>query len=150
MLRRNIDTSSGLVNGAMGTVTVINAPLSITVKFDHVDKEYKVERVKSRFMVMKRFYVYRQQFPIILAYVVTIHKCQGLSLNCAIMDLSERVFSHGMAYVALSRIRTLDGVHLIAFDQKAIKVSRNCLQEINHLQTLYRKDLPIYDLSPPA
>ena len=39
-------------------------------------------------MVMKIFYVYREQFPIILAYAVTIHKC-GLSLCCAIVDLSK-------------------------------------------------------------
>jgi len=54
-------------------------------------------------MVMKNFYVYRKQFPLILAYAVTIHKCQGLSLDCAIIDLSNQVFTAGMAYVALSR-----------------------------------------------
>ena len=41
-------------------------------------------------MVMKNFYVYREQFPLILAYAVTIHKCQGLSLDCAIVDLSDK------------------------------------------------------------
>ena len=71
--------------------------------------------VKSKFMVMKNYYVYRKQFPLILAYAITIHKCQGLSLDCAIIDLSENVFSDGMAYVALSRVRSLSGLHLVAF-----------------------------------
>ena len=50
---------------------------------------------------MKTFYVYQKQFLLILAYTVTIHKCQGLSqINySAIIDLSSKVFSPGMAYV---------------------------------------------------
>ena len=75
----------------------------------------------------------------------TIHKCQGLSLNCALMDLSDCIFSPGMAYVALSRVRTLNGVHLLAFDPNSITVSRGCLQEINRLR-LFRSDLPAYTL----
>jgi len=81
-------------------------------------------------MVMKNFYVYRKQFPIILAYGMTIHKCQGLSLDCAIIDLSNQVFSAGMAYVALSRVRSLSGVYLAAFDPKSIMVSAACLKEL--------------------
>ena len=73
MLRRNIDTSIGLVNGAIGTVLSISKE-QIKVKFDHISAPYDVERVHSKFMVMKYFYVYRQQFPLILAYAITIHK----------------------------------------------------------------------------
>ena len=145
MLRRNLNTKCGLVNGAIGTITYIGTSY-VKIKFDHAAEEYKVDKVKSRFLVLKRFYVYRKQFPLILAYAVTIHKCQGLSLNCALMDLSDRIFSPGMAYVALSRIRTLNGVHLLAFDPNSITVSRGCLQEINRLRLLFRSDLPAYTL----
>ena len=143
MLRRNINTSLGLVNGAIGTVIAIGAH-KITVKFDHMNTDYEVEKVKSRFLVMRRVYVYREQFPLILAYAVTIHKCQGLSLDCAIMDLSDKVFNSGMAYVALSRVRSLDGVHLVAFDRKSIIVRSKCLLEINRLRQLHRPDLMMY------
>ena len=51
-----------------------------------------------------------------------------------------------MAYVALSRVRSLDGVHLVAFDRKSIMVSSKCLLEINRLRQLHRPDLPIYAL----
>ena len=101
MLRRNIDTNVGLVNGTIGTRIKI-AMTTVTVRFD---APYDVERVKSRFMVTKNFFVYRKQFPLILAYAITIHKCQGVSLECAIVDISENVFSAGMAYVALSRVK---------------------------------------------
>ena len=102
--------------------------------------------MQNIFMVMKNFYVYRQQFPLMLAYAITIHKSQGLSLDCTIVDLSDRVFSTGMAYVALSRVRSLAGLHLSAFDTKSISVSTSCLKEVNRLRGLFRKDLPQYQL----
>ena len=145
MLRRNIDTTIGLVNGAIGTVLCISKE-QIKVKFDHISAPYDVERVQNKFMVMKNFYVYRQQFPLMLAYAITIHKSQGLSLDCTIVDLSDRVFSAGMAYVALSRVRSLAGLHLSAFDTKSISVSTSCLKEVNRLRGLFRNDLPQYQL----
>ena len=132
VLRHNVDTNTGLVNGAIGTVLSIRQD-HIMVQFDHISEPYDVEKVKSRFIVMKNYYVYRKQFPLILAYAVTIHKCQGLSLDCAIVDLSDKVFSAGMAYVAVSRVRTLEGLHLVAFEPKSIMVSTSCLKEVNRL-----------------
>ena len=143
MLRRNLDTKAGLVNGAIGTV------LSISLQHVTVQFPYNVEKVKSRFMVMNNLYVYRKQFPLILAYAVTIHKCQGLSPDCAIVDLSEEVFSEGMAYVALSRIRSLDGLYLAAFDPQSIRVSVRSLEEVNRLRKTHRPDLPLYDKPQP-
>eukprot|EP00731_Ephydatia_muelleri_P001725 Em0001g1725a len=147
MLRRNIDTSQGLVNGALGSVTAISKEC-IQVTFDHTPKvPFKIERFRSRFQILRRFYVYRKQFPLILAFAVTIHKCQGLSLDCAIVDLSSSVFATGMAYVAISRVRTLAGLHLLAFDPKSIKVSDECVQEVNRLRKLFRPDLTSIPLS---
>ena len=112
MLRRNIDTKLGLVNGSLSTVTAVTKQF-VTVQFDHLTNPYKVERVKSRFVVMKNYYVRREQFPLILAYAVTIHKSQGLSLDHAIIDLSDKVFCAAMAYVALSRVRSYIFLRLI-------------------------------------
>ena len=145
MLRRNIDTENGLVNGAIGTLQKISI-IAVTVKFDHIDKPYEVEKVKSRFMVLRNLYVYRKQFRLILAYAVTIHKCQGLSLDCAVVDLSEKVFSAGMAYVALSRVRSLSGLYLSTFDPNSLIASPSCIREVNRLGEAYRKDLPLCDV----
>ena len=93
-------------------------------------------------MVMKKYYVYREQFPLI-AYAVTIHKCQGLSLDCSIVDLSDKVFS---AYIALYRVRSLAGLHLMVFDPKSIIVSTSCLEEVNRLRGALRNDLPLYQM----
>ena len=148
MLRRNIDIETGLVNGAIGTVIAISARC-ISVQFDHINDPCDIEKVKTKFMVMKNYFVYREQFPLILAYAVTIHKCQGLSLDCAIIDLSSKVFADGMAYVALSRVKSLLGLHLISLDKDSIRVNRKSIMEINRLREMYRKDLPLYDVPAP-
>ena len=145
MLRRNLDTKHGLVNGSINTVHAITSQC-ITVKFDQIPEPYPIERVRRKFMLMQSFYVYRKQFPLILAFAVTIHKCQGLSLDSAIIDLSDKVFSPGMAYVTLSRVRSLDGLYLTEFDPASIIVSSSCLEEINRLRTVYRPDLPQYEI----
>uniref|UniRef100_A0A1X7UU91 ATP-dependent DNA helicase n=1 Tax=Amphimedon queenslandica TaxID=400682 RepID=A0A1X7UU91_AMPQE len=138
MLRRNIDVTVGLVNGVIGTVMGIYA----TRIFDHIDVPCDIERVTSRFMLSKNLYIHRKQFPLILFYAITIHKCQGLSLDAAIIDLSTDVFGDGMAYVALSCVHTLNGLHLLSFDLLSVEVSNPCINEINRLRTNFWNDLP--------
>uniref|UniRef100_A0A1X7SLX9 Uncharacterized protein n=1 Tax=Amphimedon queenslandica TaxID=400682 RepID=A0A1X7SLX9_AMPQE len=101
MLRCNVNVEKGLVNAALGIVQAI-LETRITVNFDGITDPCEIEKVKRKFMVMKNVFVYRSQFPLILAFAVTIDICQGLSLDNAIIDLSENVFSAGMAYIALS------------------------------------------------
>ena len=145
MLRRNLSTEEGLVNGAIGTVLEMSSRY-VTVKFDKITEPYQVSRITSRFCVLNKFYVHREQFPLIVAYAVTIHKSQGLSLDCAIIDLSTKVFGEGMAYVALSRVRSIDGVYLTSFTPDAIMASRICVEECNRLRQQFRHDLPLYEL----
>ena len=95
---------------------------------------------------MKNFYVCRKLSPLILASAITIHKSQGLSLDSSVVDLSEKVFGAGMAYVALSRVHNLSGLHLIKFHPNSVIVSRKCILELNQLRQLYRPDLPLYDV----
>ena len=109
---------------------------AVQIKFNHIEEPHPVERVRSKFLLLKNFYVYRKQFPLTVAYAITVHKCQGLSLDCAIIDLSNKVFCAGMAYVHVSRVRSLGGLYLTSFDPASIIVSSNCLKEVNRLRKL--------------
>ena len=66
------------------------------------------------------------------------------------MDLLDKVFSAGMAYVAVSRVRTLQGLHRVAFEPESIMVSTSCLKEINRLRATYKPDLNPHPLPAPA
>ena len=76
---------------------------------------------------------------------MTIHKCQGLSLDCAIVDLSDKVFADGMAYVALSRLKSSAGLH--TWLHLLHNLLRLMLKEVNRLRQEYRTDLPLHDVS---
>ncbi len=67
------------------------------------------------------------QLPIRLAWAITIHKSQGISLDNAEIDLSH-TFAYGMGYVALSRVRTLEGIRLVGFHPDSLKVDPKVLE----------------------
>ena len=70
MLKRNIDIEVGLVNGAIGTVIAISARC-ISVQFDHINDPCDIEKVKTKFMVMKNYFVYREAispYPCLCSY----------------------------------------------------------------------------------
>ena len=68
--------------------------------------------------------------PLRLAWALTIHKSQGMTLEQAIIDL-QRQFAEGQAYVALSRVKTLGGLSLRSLDLNKIKTSSIAVQYMN-------------------
>ena len=73
------------------------------------------------------------QYPIRLAWAITIHKSQGLSLDYAEIDLS-KTFTYGMGYVALSRLRTLAGLRLVGFEPRSLEMDPRILELDGDLQ----------------
>jgi ATP-dependent exoDNAse (exonuclease V) alpha subunit len=69
-----------------------------------------------------------RQVPLRLAWAMTVHKSQGMSLDAAVMDLSH-VFEFGQGYVALSRVRNLTGLYLLGLNDHALKVHPKILKK---------------------
>ena len=125
MLKRNKNVDTGLVNGSIGIVTEFGSDnqgdiQTVNLKFDKVDKIIQIERDSASFEVLKSVYYTRKQFTLMLAFAITIHKSQGLSLNTAIIDAGPTNFGCGMVYVALSRVTSLGYLHLIDLDRSKI------------------------------
>lgn len=74
------------------------------------------------------------QIPLRLAWAITVHKSQGMTLDAARIDLS-KAFVEGMGYVALSRVKSLDTLSLAGINQMALRVSPEALEIDEHLRT---------------
>ncbi len=73
------------------------------------------------------------QIPLILAWAVTIHKSQGATLDAAEIDVGSGIFERGQTYVALSRVKSLEGLYLKSFDIKKIIISKKVQNYYNEL-----------------
>jgi len=85
-----------------------------------------------KWMSEKIPYVGIKQIPLILSWAITIHKAQGVTLDVAQIDAGQNIFECGQTYVALSRIKNIDGLYLSSFDPNKIKVNKK-------VQLFYKK-----------
>ena len=118
MLTRNIDFSKKLVNGTQGIFKGITENKIIFETLDGVNNY-----IHTHTWDFENYTI--EQFPICLAWAITIHKSQGMGIEYLSIDIGKNVFEYGQAYVALSRSKTLEGLHIKKFDKKSIKCNQN-------------------------
>ncbi|XP_047213329.1 uncharacterized protein LOC124863125 [Girardinichthys multiradiatus] len=151
MIIRNLNVEDGLVNGTFGTIADIitrtkdgNRTVKlIGLKLDSPTAGHtkKIKGKPDNFVYIERFEeqtsikgVVRHQFPIKLAFGCTAHKVQGMTMKSAVVSL-KRVFEHGMAYVALSRTTSLEGLKIIDLDENKIYADENIRAAMDSMRT---------------
>ena len=134
MLLYNLNHEAGLVNGSRGVVVDFkkaepddakalikrDETLMPVVEFKSGDRrtiDYNTWEVQDFPGVL------RKQIPLKLAYAVTIHKAQGATLDCALIDVGDRTFEYGQAYVALSRCKDIESLYVHDLDAAAFRAN---------------------------
>ena len=111
MLLTNMDIEHGLVNGSRGIVE----------RFCDGPEPYPMVKFRNGEVIIISPATWasedvdglsREQIPLRLAYAITIHKAQGATLDCALIDIGDNTFEYGQAYVALSRVRSLECLYI--------------------------------------
>ena len=121
MLTVNLDVDNGFVNGSRGVVTDILSD-KINVKFMN-GMNLSIEKHDFKVEINDIEYT-RTTYPLKLCWATTIHKSQGLTLDCIYIDIGENIFCPGQAYVALSRCRNLKSLYIKKFNQTKIFPSK--------------------------
>lgn len=118
-IKNNFD--EGYVNGSRGKVTGFNSESNNPIVMLYNGKEVTLKNELWAIEEDGKIKASVSQIPLRLAWAITVHKSQGMSLDNAEIDL-RNTFAYGMGYVALSRVRTLEGMSLIGFNEDALKV----------------------------
>ena len=170
MLVANIDIEDRLINGQLGSVVhfrLRNERVEmIYVKFDDEKAGLKlqsrdryasssqsvpIERSEATFSLNKGkgSFIKRTQFPLILSYACTVHKVQGLTLDRAVISFDlekQRSFNPGQMYVALSRVKSIDGLYFTGqYSHSAFTCSKKVADEYTRLRMTENQLAPLKD-----
>ena len=152
MLNTNLDFDLGLVNGSRGVITELCGATKLPI----VEFINGVKRVMGwHDWVIEGFpFVSRSQIPLRLSYAITIHRSQGSTLDCALIDVGLGTFEYGQAYVALSRVTSLEALYIHAFDPKAFRVHPKVAAFYNTMKPYYKASMgeapPIDSVESPV
>jgi ATP-dependent exoDNAse (exonuclease V) alpha subunit len=150
MLTANLQIETGLINGSMGTVQDIifqddqgppSLPIAVLISFDNYkgttiaslegERVVPIAPIRRTWNSKSGAFCSCLQIPVRLAWAITVHKSQGLTLGKAIIDLGDKEFTAGLSFVAVSRVRTLKDLLFKPFNFERLQRIKSCtrLQE---------------------
>lgn len=118
------------------TIIFVRFKDPVGVKTRGKNDSVAIERFETTFTVSKNkkgLEIKRRQFPLKLSFATTIHKIQGQTIPSIVVDFSSR-FGEGMAYVAVTRTRTLEDLYILNFDAKKFKTNLKVENEMNRIE----------------
>jgi ATP-dependent DNA helicase PIF1 len=135
------------IKSEQGDILICNGSQGIIKQFCEVSGYPKVQYNNGVVMVMSPYIwisdkipgIGISQVPLILAWALTIHKSQGATLDAAEIDIGSCIFECGQTYVALSRVKSLDGLYLTSFDEKKICINKK-VKEFYESLILYQRN----------
>ena len=136
----NLDMDNGICNGSQGVITDMieetNGNIVPVVQFSNgITKHIQLHFWQSEDFPSLAI----GQYPLCLAWALTIHKIQGATLDMAEIDVGQSIFEYGQTYVALSRVQSLDGLYLSDFQPHRIAANPSVHD--------FYKNIPSIDMS---
>lgn len=134
----------GFVNGTLGTVVSFNSYSGYPTVRARSGRSIEVEPAEWVVEEAGKIKARINQLPLRLAWAITVHKSQGMSLDEAVMDLSS-VFEYGQGYVALSRVRRLNGLYLLGWNRMTFQVHPEVLARDEIFRAASEEAADIFD-----
>jgi hypothetical protein len=122
------DQGGRYVNGTLGVVESFDAEEGFPVVVTRSGKRIVAEPSTWKIDEAGKERAGITQVPLRLAWAMTVHKSQGMSLDAAVIDLA-RAFEYGQGYVALSRLRSLKGLYLLGLNERALRVHPKAVEK---------------------
>ena len=126
IINKNIDFEKGLVNGRQAIFKSLSSTGNLIVQLDNG----MIETISRQTWEYELYDI--EQFPVLLAWAITIHKSQGMGIEKLSVDIGNNVFEDGQSYVALSRAVSSKYLHIQNYNVNSIKIN-------NKVSKFYRK-----------
>ena len=127
----NLDQENGIINGSQGKVIGFNSHHEPIVQFFYKNTIRSISQHKWMNDTYETNGII--QIPLILSWAITIHKSQGITLEYANINIGSNIFECGQSYVALSRVKSLEGLYIQGLDFTKIKSNPKVIRFYNSI-----------------